>query len=215
MEGELGLPAGDSPGDLPGVGVGDLEVEDQVLPGDLTECSGPPDLEGVGVAELAGELGPASDGVFEVEGVGGVQGAGEVGGAVVADPVQTGVDVPVVPGLPAPSSDRPNNAESSITAKSLISGAPGPASGSPVSRPRSVNVATSAASSATVCSAAHSAISRTVAISCSAMTVRRCLMLASSSWDRVRTAGSATWSAAGAVRSKRGAVPRSMRPIQP
>ena len=63
-----------------------------------------------------------------------------------------------------------------MTAKSEIKGAPGPASGRPVSRPRSINVA-AAASSSTMCSPAHSAISRIVAISWSVMTERRCWML--------------------------------------
>ena len=70
---ELGLATGDGAGDLPGVGVGDLEVEDQVLPGDLTQCLGPADVEGVLIAELAGERGAAGDGLFEVEGVGNVE----------------------------------------------------------------------------------------------------------------------------------------------
>ena len=58
-----------------------------------------------------------------------------------------------------------------MTAKSLISGAPGPATGSPVSRPRSVKVDASA-SSVTTWWVAHSAIPRSCAISCSAMTAR-------------------------------------------
>ena len=61
------------------------QVEDQVLPGDLTQRLGPADVEGVLVAELAVELGAAGDGLFEVEGVGGVEGGGAVGDAVVAE----------------------------------------------------------------------------------------------------------------------------------
>ena len=96
MEDELGLAAREGAGDLPGVGVGDLQVEGQVLTRDLTERLGPADVQGVGVAELAVELGTAGDGLFEVEGVGGVEGGGAVGDAVVADLVESEVDVAVV-----------------------------------------------------------------------------------------------------------------------
>ena len=73
VEDELGLAARDGPCDLPGLGVGDLQVEDQVLPGDLTQRLGATDVEGVLVAELPVELRAAGDGLFEVEGVGGVE----------------------------------------------------------------------------------------------------------------------------------------------
>ena len=73
VEDELGLAAGDGAGDLPGLGVGDLQVEGQVLTRDLTQCLGAADVEGVVVAELAVELGAAGEGLFEVEGVGDVE----------------------------------------------------------------------------------------------------------------------------------------------
>jgi hypothetical protein len=88
-------------GDLPGVRVGDLQVEDQVLPGDLTERLGATDVEGVGVAELPVELRPTSHGVLQVQRVGGVEGGGAVGDAVIADLVQAQVDMTVLLGLAA------------------------------------------------------------------------------------------------------------------
>ena len=100
MEDELGLAAGDGAGDLPGVGVDDLQVEGQVLTGDLAEGFGAADVEGVGVAELAVELRPPREGLFEVEGVGDIHCGGAVGDAVVADLVQAEVDVAVLVGLP-------------------------------------------------------------------------------------------------------------------
>ena len=101
VEDELGLAAGDGAGDLPGLGVGDLEVEGQVFAGDLARGFGAADVEGVVVAELAVELGAAGEGLFEVEGVGDVEGGGDVGDAVVADLVEAGVDVAVVLGIAA------------------------------------------------------------------------------------------------------------------
>ena len=101
MEDEFGLAAGHGAGDLPGVGVGDLQVEGQVLTRDLAEGFGAADVEGILVAELAVELRPPRDGLFEVEGIGDIHGGGAVGDAVVADLVQAEVDVAVLVGLPA------------------------------------------------------------------------------------------------------------------
>ena len=56
----------------------------------------PPDVEGILVPELAVELGAAGDRVLQIEGIRGIHIGADMGDAVVADLVETGVDVPVV-----------------------------------------------------------------------------------------------------------------------
>ena len=96
MEDELGPAAGEGACDLPGLRVSDVEVEDQVFAGDLTQRLGAADVEGVLIAELAVELGAAGDGLFEVEGVGNVEGGGAVGDAGGVNVVDPEVDVAVL-----------------------------------------------------------------------------------------------------------------------
>ncbi len=97
MQDELGLPTTrDRAGDLPGVGVSHVEVEDQVLTRDLTQCLGTPDVQGVLIAELPVERGAAGDDLLEVEGVGNVEAGGAVGDAGGVNVVDPEVDVAVI-----------------------------------------------------------------------------------------------------------------------
>ena len=78
MEDERGLAAGDGAGDLPGVGVGDLEVQGEVVAGEVAGGDGASYVEGLLTAELAEDLGAAGDRLLQVEGVGGVEDTGDV-----------------------------------------------------------------------------------------------------------------------------------------
>ncbi len=101
VQDQLGLAAGHSAGDLPGLRVGDVEVEGEVLAGELTGRDRTSHIEGFHAAELTEDLGPAGDRVLEVEGIGSIEGAGDVGGAVEPGLVQVDVEVPQVLGVPA------------------------------------------------------------------------------------------------------------------
>ncbi|RHW27356.1 hypothetical protein D0Z08_09385 [Nocardioides immobilis] len=96
MDDQLDPAAGDGPGDLPGLGVDDLEVEGEgeILAGDLPESDRPAHVQRLLTAELAEQLRPAGDRGFEVQGIGDVEGGGDLDGAVEPSLVEVDVDVP-------------------------------------------------------------------------------------------------------------------------